>query len=113
MADESLSEKQQRFAVMVAQLILKAVEMGYQVTLGEAERPKATAELYAAQGKGIANSLHTIRLAIDLNLFRDGTYLSTTDDHRPLGEWWESIGGSWGGRFNDGNHYSLAHDGRR
>ena len=28
-----------------------------------------------------------------------------------LGEYWESIGGSWGGRFNDGNHYSLEHNG--
>jgi len=28
-----------------------------------------------------------------------------TDDHRQLGEWGESQGGIWGGRFNDGNHY--------
>jgi hypothetical protein len=26
---------------------------------------------------------------------------------------WESIGGSWGGRFNDGNHYSLEHRGMK
>jgi len=30
-----------------------------------------------------------------------------------LGEYWESIGGSWGGRFGDGNHYSLKYKGRR
>jgi hypothetical protein len=30
-----------------------------------------------------------------------------------LGLKWESMGGSWGGRFNDGNHYSLEHEGRR
>lgn len=30
-----------------------------------------------------------------------------------IGEYWESIGGAWGGRFNDGNHYSLGHGGRK
>jgi len=30
-----------------------------------------------------------------------------------LGLYWESIGGSWGGRFGDGNHFSLEHEGRR
>jgi hypothetical protein len=48
---------------------------------------------------------------LDLNLFKDGKYLALTEDHKPLGEWWESQGGAWGGRFNDGNHYSLEHEG--
>lgn len=33
-----------------------------------------------------------------------------------LGQYWESLGGSWGGRFKsrpDGNHFSLEHDGVR
>lgn len=100
---------------MVAQLILEANEMGYEVTLGEAWRPLETARLYEQQGRGIGKSLHTQRLAIDLNLFRDGRYLSGTEDHRQLGQWWESIGGTWGGRFRrpDGNHYSLEHEGVR
>jgi hypothetical protein len=60
-------------------------------------------------------SLHRIRLAVDLNLFKDGKYLKDTDDHQELGEYWESIGGFWGGRFRnaDGNHYSLEHNGMR
>jgi len=28
-----------------------------------------------------------------------------------LGEYWEGMGGSWGGRFSDGNHFSLTHNG--
>lgn len=108
-----LLEKQNRFAGMVARLIQHAQEMGYQVSFGEAHRPRELTELYARQGKGILRSLHTLRLAIDLNLFQNGVYLDKTEDHRPLGEWWESIGGTWGGRFNDGNHYSLSHDGRK
>ena len=89
--------------------------MGYQVTFGEAHRPQILADLYRSQGKGISNSLHLIRLAIDLNLFKDGKFLQDTDAHRPLGEWWEAQApdARWGGRFNDGNHYSLEHDGRK
>ena len=53
-----------------------------------------------------------MRLAIDLNLFKDGEYLADTDSHRRLGEWWEvnyaEHDAAWGGRFADGNHYSFA-----
>ena len=101
-----LNSKQFKFTRMVILLLTRAGEMGYDVTLGDAYRdPRCP--------YGEAKSLHKKRLAIDLNLFKDGVYLTSTEDHRPLGEYWESIGGSWGGRFNDGNHYSLAHDGMR
>ena len=111
----SLREKQSRFAGMVARLIIRAGELGYEVTLGEAYRTPEQAAANAAKGTGIAQSLHCDRLAIDLHLFLNGTYLTATEAHRPLGEWWESIGGSWGGRFSrpDGNHYSLEHEGRK
>lgn len=97
-------ETQQRFAEMVPRLIDKAISMGFAITLGDAYRDPRVPY-------GKANSLHKHRLALDINLFRDGAYLSSTEEHRLLGEWWESIGGSWGGRFNDGNHYSLSWDG--
>ena len=93
-------EQQSVFAVMVARLILKAVELGYEVTLGDAYRdPRCP--------YGLPTSFHKRRLALDLNLFKDGNFIETTEGHRPLGEWWEAQGGTWGGRFNDGNHYSL------
>lgn len=108
-----LWQKQVLFAQQVPALLLKAKELGYEVTLGETYRPPEMAELYAKQGKGIRNSLHTQKLAIDLNLFRDGKYLSSTEDHRALGEWWEQQHplNRWGGRFGDGNHYSMEHNG--
>ena len=73
---------------------------GYAVTLGDA---------WAKDGhkKG---SFHYDRLAIDLNLFKDGIWLKETEDHQEFGEYWISLGGSWGGNFKrvkDGNHYSL------
>lgn len=102
----SLSQKQAKFLHMTQILIAYAHLLGYELTYGDAYRP-----INATYGHD--KSLHKVRLAIDLNLFKDGTYLSSTEDHRKLGEFWEYIGGSWGGRFNDGNHYSLEHEGRR
>lgn len=110
----TLREKQSLFVRLVASLILHATEEGYEFTFAEAYRPPETAELYEKQGKGIKNSLHCQRLAIDLNLFKDGEWLSKSEDFFPLGEWWEEQHElcSWGGRFGDGNHFSLRHEGR-
>lgn len=102
----SLREKQSKFAHMVALLILHAEALGYEVTFGDAYRDERVQY-------GNPKSLHRKRLAVDLNLFRDNEYLSKNEDHQPLGEYWESIGGSWGGRFGDGNHYSLEDDGMK
>lgn len=110
-----LSEKQAKFTLMIADLIHWANNNGYALTFGEAYRTPEQAELNAKSGKGISNSLHTQRLAVDFNLFINGEYKSDTDSYKPLGEYWESIGGSWGGRFTraDGNHFSLEHNGVR
>lgn len=109
----SLGDKQRRFTRMVGLLIEYAYQEGYELTFGDAFRdPRSHGPLGEMGPYGRASSLHKQRLAIDFNLFRDGQYLTATDDHRPLGEYWESIGGAWGGRFNDGNHYSLEHEGR-
>ena len=94
-----LGDKQRRFSLMVGKLISLAYDIGYEVTLGDA---------WASRGhkKG---SKHYRRLAIDLNLFRNGKYLKETKDHAELAAFWERIGGIWGGRFKnkDGNHYEL------
>ena len=92
----SLRKKQSEFVRKVSLLILFAYEKGYELTFGDA---------YAHDGH-CDDSFHYQRLAIDLNLFKDGKYLTKTNDHLPLGLFWESIGGSWGGRWDDGNHYS-------
>ena len=109
----TLSDKQAKFTVMIADLIQWADKQGYKLTFGEAYRTPEQAELNARKGSGIRNSLHTQRLAVDFNLFIDGKYMTGSDAYKPLGEYWESIGGTWGGRFNDGNHFSLEHNGVR
>jgi len=108
-----LFEKQVRFTSLVAHLIRKAHELGYQITLGEVYRHPDWAKEMARRGIGIANSLHCKKLAVDINLFKDGTYLEQTEDYRPLGEYWESLGGTWGGRFGDGCHFSIQFEGVR
>lgn len=111
---KTLGQKQRLFLPMVARLIQFAYSNGYEMTIGDGYRdPRLHGALGVKIGYGAANSCHKIRLALDLNLFRDGKYLTSTEDYRPLGEFWESIGGTWGGRFSDGNHFSLEHDGRK
>jgi hypothetical protein len=102
----TLKEKQAKFVLMVADLILYANQLGYELTFGDAFRD-------ARCPYGSKKSLHNLRLAIDLNLFIDGEYCRDTKSHEPLGLYWESIGGSWGGRFEDSNHYSYEHKGLR
>jgi hypothetical protein len=74
------------------------------------------ADIYAKEGKGIRNSLHTMRLAVDLNLFKAGEFLTEKDAYGPAGEFWESLSTDdfeccWGGRFNDSDHFSISHGG--
>jgi hypothetical protein len=111
---ETLRQKQSRFVRLVGKLITEASMRGYELSFGDAYRdPRAHGEMGEKGVYGYHSSCHKLRLAIDLNLFKDGQFLSSTEDHRELGEYWESLGGSWGGRFKDGNHYSLEHQGRR
>lgn len=110
----TLGSKQRKFTLMIAQLIQWAYEQGYELTVGDAYRdPRLHGEVGVKKGYGASGSLHKQRLAMDLNLFKDGKFLTATEDHKPLGEKWESMGGSWGGRFEDGNHYSLEYEGRK
>ena len=112
----NLRKKQSLFVQLVAVLVSEANRLGYELTFGEAYRSAEEALRLAKLGKGIANSLHSLRLAIDLHAFKDGRFLSDTEDYRELGEAWEGLDPMcrWGGRFKraDGNHFSLEHEGR-
>ena len=104
-----LLEKQVKFTQDLAVLVLAADRLGYYLTYGDAYRDKRCKY-------GLTNSLHRSRLAVDFNLFvRDKKgklkWLNKTKDHKVIGELWEKMGGTWGGRFGDGNHYSRTHRG--
>ena len=115
----TLRQKQSKFVAAIGKLIQWADDHDYSLTFGDAYRdPRLHGTLGETHGEmgfgyGSKNSCHKLRLAVDFNLFIDGEYKSGTDDYRPLGEYWESIGGSWGGRFKDGNHFSFEYNGHR
>lgn len=117
MADLTLGEQQRLFTHLLAQFLCWASDRGYEVSLGEAWRPPETAALYAQQGRGIANSLHCQRLAVDLNIFRGEVLLTTADELRPLGLQWQTYDSrcAWGGTFTkpDCDHFSMEWEGVR
>jgi hypothetical protein len=110
-----LGEKQELFAILFAEHIVWLYEQGYSVRLGD---------VFAHDGHR-EGSNHYIKLAGDINLFKDSKYLTETNDHLESGEKWESRHElcRWGGNWdkddhpgepgeNDGNHYSLIHNGK-
>lgn len=114
----ALIEKQKIFSRLLAQFIQDLYKRGYEVTLGEAWRPESVAELYEKEGKGIAKSNHTQRLAIDLNIFYGKEWLITKEDLQIPGTIWKSYSNSlieccWGGDFEsvDAQHFSILHAG--
>lgn len=91
---------------MIGELIYFAYQNGYELSFGSCYRPRS-------DPSGSQRSLHRSRLAVDFNLFIGGKYQTKTEAHNELGRYWKSIGGTWGGDFGDGNHYSLEHRGRK
>jgi len=107
-----LSQRQSIFAQNVALLLQYIKGKGFSVTFGEAFRTEEQAHIYAKSGKGITDSLHCKRLAVDLNLINaDGIYMPDSADYKQFGIYWESLNdlNRWGGRFKrmDGNHFEM------
>lgn len=112
----SLRQLQSEFAALVPRLIDKAITLGNEVTLGDAYRDsRVFGALGVKAGYGHPSSAHKNRLAIDLNLFKNGQFMDSSEAHRELGEWWEKQHplARWGGRFKDGNHYSFEYNGMK
>lgn len=111
-----LGELQEIHAYLIAQHILWLYEQGYRVRKGDAFRdPRVHGKVGVKKGYGHAYSMHKDKCADDLNLFKDGKFLTKTSDHLESGEKWESRHPlcCWGGRFDDGNHYSMTYQGRK
>ncbi len=114
----SLNQKQARFTYKIAQLIVWAKEeLGVGLIGAELFRTKEQAQIYADQGKGIKNSVHTKKLALDMFVFKNGKLSWDTEDYRPIGEKWKTMDpdARWGGDFKgrDAVHFSFEHGGVR
>jgi hypothetical protein len=87
---------------MLTRLLVFLERQGYDVVLGEVKRPQEMQKLYFEQGKTkTLNSMHTRCLACDITLFKDGVWMKDPNDYKEMGEYWEFLGGRWGGRFGD------------
>ncbi len=102
----TLGLKQERFSRMHMYLLLHIHSLGYAV------REKHL--LRCSDCKiGHHRSLHKLSLAIDIVLTYEGKLLTNTNDYVFAGVYWKSLGGSWGGDWEDGGHFSLAHQGMK
>lgn len=100
----SLIPEQDAFLQDVAKLIQHGKLLGFTLTAGEVWRTPEQQDIYLKTGRSTtAKSQHLSRLAIDLNIFKNGK-LCTRDEIEPLGDYWESLhtknrwGGSWRGQ---------------
>lgn len=114
----SLDEKQLLFPNLLIRLLQEAHKQGFGVKMGETHRTPEQAAWNAKKGVGVKNSLHCLHLAVDLLLFRDGKWLTKSEDYEGLGKFWEKLSSpdmecAWGGRFKkpDGGHFSISHNG--
>lgn len=99
----TLREKRILFTSLIPKLIEKMIAEGYSPMIGKDGL------------KHMENSLHYDGLAIDIDLYKGDVYLTNTADHKEFGEFWErlDVGCRWGGRFGDGNHYSVTYLGKK
>lgn len=111
-----LGQKQKLFSKLTIKLFQFIIDNDLEFTYGDAYRDsRAFGGIGIIKSYGRSKSNHKLRLAIDINLFKDGHYLTETQDHYLTGQYWESLHEycSWGGRYDDGNHYSFVHNGGR
>ena len=104
--------EQTAFLLDVGRLVLKATELGFQVTAGELYRTPEQQDIYVRTGRSrTMQSLHLQRRAVDLNFFLNGKMVYDKPTLAPLGAYWESLHpwNSWGGngiKLVDVPHFS-------
>jgi len=107
---------QTKFFFALCRFGLWLEDQGYEPAFGEAWRPEWVAEKYAAEGKGIRNSLHCDRMAIDIIIRKNGVEVGK-EDYKRCGEVWKALDplNCWGGDFTkyDGQHFSQTYQGRK
>lgn len=95
-----LSDTQGRFSLALAHIIQRAVELGYVVSVRDVHRSAEEQARMVKEGKSkTMKSAHLESRAADLVLYKGGLAITGGEEFRPLGEFWENLGGRWGGRF--------------
>lgn len=103
----TLGQHQQTFSRHLVALLQKAFELGYEVRMGEVERPLEMQQIYMKTGRSkTMNSNHLKKCAADLHFIKGGVLCYPKE----LGDYWESLDplNSWGGNwrsFKDAPHF--------
>ena len=94
----TLGEHQEHFSRDVVKLMTKALELGYEIRMGECQRSEEQQRLYIKQGKSTTmNSMHIKKCAIGLHFTKNGELMYPSE----LGDYWESLDpiNKWGGHW--------------
>jgi hypothetical protein len=109
----TLSERQRLHVKLSAKLIEFIYAQGFEATWGETFRTPLQAQANAASGAGIAHSLHIERLAVDLQLFKDGVYVTDVAAYKQFADYWLTLDPlcASGYYFHsvDADHFSITH----
>lgn len=103
----TLGEHQQAFSRDVFHLMQFVYSKGYDIRIGEAQRPIEMQELYVKTGRSkTLDSMHIKKCAIDLHFTKDGQLCYPEE----IGVYWESLNplNQWGGHwksFKDQPHF--------
>ena len=112
---KTLGHKQEEFGRCLAEFITWIYGQGWAVRIGEVYRPPYTAAEYAKRGIGVANSVHTLKLAADLVLSIDGKVTFENSDYAPLAQKWLTLhDDARAGHYFasvDSVHFSFEHNG--
>lgn len=111
----TLNAKQAQFSLTAARFIVWCHESGFPVLGAELYRTPEQAEIYARDGRGIKNSCHVHKLAIDLFRVVDGRVTFDDAEYAAIGAHWKTMHplARWGGDFRrrDVYHFSFEHRG--
>jgi hypothetical protein len=108
---ETLGQKQERFAMILPQLLVEANKL-HPCRTGDLFRdPRLHGVMGVQMGYGHKNSCHKLKLAVDINFVIDGV-VGGEDLHAKLHDWWDKNGGAKR-ILHDLNHYSFEHNGFR
>ena len=112
----TLLKDQMLFSRYVVSLISYANSEGYEVTLKECLRTSEQQAIYFKEKKTkTMTSLHLKSLAVDLCFFKDGLWLTTYDQLKKFGKYWQNLdldcrwGGDWNREGKQASFYDALH----